>query len=242
MDPFETLDATAQAELVRRNEVTLQLVEAAIARIEARNPADNAVIIPLFEDARRAAAAPGLSDGPFRGVPFLLKDIGANQAGLPYYAGSRMLKAAGHRSDEGTVLGARFRAAGFITLGKTNTPELGSCPTTQPLSYGPTNNPSDLWSENSSLGGRLGGTVGLRVAGAALTPCPLSPCAGRGGAEGAALFIPRSGRRPYLPRARLLARAVAPRLPSPRGWSPSPTPTTAAAPRGCRRAGAASWD
>lgn len=126
MDPFETLDATAQAELVRRNEVTLQLVEAAIARIEARNPAVNAVIIPLFEDARRAAAAPGLPDGPFRGVPFLLKDIGANQAGLPYHAGSRMLKAAGHRSDEDTVLGARFRAAGFVTLGKTNTPELGS--------------------------------------------------------------------------------------------------------------------
>ncbi|MFN0146251.1 MAG: amidase [Dehalococcoidia bacterium] len=163
MDPFELLDATAQADLVRRNEVTpLELVDAAIARIEARNPAVNAVIIPLFEDARRAAASPGLPDGPFRGVPFLLKDIGANQAGLPYYAGSRMLKAAGHRSDEDTVLGARFRAAGFVTLGKTNTPELGSCPTTQPLSFGPTNNPWDL---SRSPSGSSGGSAAAVAAG-----------------------------------------------------------------------------
>ena len=141
---FVELDATAQAELVRTKQVSpLELVDAAIARIERHNPAINAVIWDRF-DAARVEAGGELPDGPFRGVPFLLKDIGANQAGLPYYAGTRALKAAGHASPVDSVLGARFRAAGLITLGKTNLPELGSCPTTQPLSYGPTKNPWDL--------------------------------------------------------------------------------------------------
>jgi amidase len=81
---LSTMDATAQAKLVRRKELTpLELVDAAISRIERVNPALNAVITPLYEDARAAAVSSDLPDGPFRGVPFLLKDIGAMQKGQP---------------------------------------------------------------------------------------------------------------------------------------------------------------
>src|SRR6476660_6843336 len=86
-DELAFLDATAQAELVRRGEVTpAELVDAAIDRIEAVNPQLNAVIIPLYDKARAVAAGP-LPDGPFRGVPFLLKDAVAHSAGDPYHCG-----------------------------------------------------------------------------------------------------------------------------------------------------------
>src|ERR1043166_9589726 len=89
---LSTLDATAQAELVRRGEVTpLQLVDAAIARIEAGNPRLNAVIIPLFERAPETAAR-ALPHGPFRGVPFLLKDLDVFSAGDPFHGGMRCLR------------------------------------------------------------------------------------------------------------------------------------------------------
>jgi amidase len=91
---LSTMDATAQAELVRGKELTpLELVDAEIARIEHLNPTLNAVITPLYEDAHAAAVSPDLPDGPFRGVPFLLKDIGAMQKGQPYYMGNRPAEA-----------------------------------------------------------------------------------------------------------------------------------------------------
>jgi len=93
LDELSTMDAIAQAELVRRRELTpLELVDAAIARIERVNPTINAVITSLFEEARAAAVSPDLPDGPFRGVPFLLKDIVTMQKGQPYYAGNRALR------------------------------------------------------------------------------------------------------------------------------------------------------
>ncbi len=163
IDELSTMDATAQAELVRRRELSpLELVDAAIARIERINPAINAVITPLFEDARKAAVAPDLPDGPFRGVPFLLKDIGAMQTGQPYYMGNKALRDLGFRSPFDTPLGARFRAAGFITLGKTNTPEFGMQSTTQPLAFGPTRNP---WALERSTGGSSGGSAAAVAAG-----------------------------------------------------------------------------
>ncbi len=144
INELSTMDATAQAELVRRREVMpLELVDAAIARIERMNPILNAVITLLFEEARAAAISPDLPDGPFRGVPFLLKDIGAMQKGQPYYMGNRALRDAGYRSPEDTALGARFRAAGFITLGKTNLPEFGAQTT---------NAAAGLWCNPQSLG------------------------------------------------------------------------------------------
>jgi amidase len=163
IDELSTMDATAQADLVRRRELTpLELVDAAIARIERVNPTLNAVITPLFEEAREAAVSPELPDGPFRGVPFLLKDIGAMQKGQPYYMGNRALRDAGFRSPADTPLGARFRAAGFITLGKTNLPEFGAQTTTQPLAFAPTHNP---WALDRSTSGSSGGSCAAVAAG-----------------------------------------------------------------------------
>ncbi|MBV8361670.1 MAG: amidase [Deltaproteobacteria bacterium] len=157
------MDATAQAELVRRKELTpLELVDAAIARIERVNPTLNAVIIPLYEDARAAAVSPDLPEGPFRGVPFLLKDIGAMQKGQPYYMGNRALHDADFRSPVDTPLGARFRAAGLITVGKTNLPEFGMQSTTQPLAFGATRNP---WALDRSTSGSSGGSCAAVAAG-----------------------------------------------------------------------------
>lgn len=159
MTDLSLLDATAQAELVATGEASpLELVEAAIADIEALNPKVNAVIHTEF-DAAREAAVGDISDGPFRGVPFLIKDIGANQAGLPAWLGNRVLKDIDHRATVDTELGRRFRSAGLITLGKTNLPELGSVPTTQPLSCGPTNNPWDLARSPAGSSGGAGAAV-----------------------------------------------------------------------------------
>jgi amidase len=170
LNELATMDATAQAELVRRRELTpLELVDAAIARIERLNPKLNAVITPLFDEARAAAASRDLPSGPFSGVPFLLKDIGAMQKGQPYYMGNRALRDARYKSPADTPLGARFRAAGFITLGKTNLPECGSQSTTQPLSFGATHNP---WDFDRSTSGSSGGSCAAVAAGHQLAKGP----------------------------------------------------------------------
>lgn len=163
MKELAYLDATAQAELVRRREITPgELVEAAIARIEKINPQLNAVIIPLFEKARAQAAASALPDGPFRGVPFLLKDLTCKSAGDPYHAGMRLLRELKWVADNDTYLAAKFRAAGFIFVGRTNVPELGPIPTTEPVAYGPTRNP---WDTTRSPGGSSGGSAAAVASG-----------------------------------------------------------------------------
>jgi amidase len=160
--PEPELDACGYAELVRRGETTpAELLEAAIERVEKHNPELNAVITPLYQEARAAARAP-LPDGPFRGVPFLLKDLGVEQAGQRYCMGNRALRDRGHRSPADSVLGARFRAAGLVTFGKTNTPEFGTVSTTQPLAFGPTRNP---WDPERSTGGSSGGSAAAVAAG-----------------------------------------------------------------------------
>jgi amidase len=157
-----TLDATAQADLVRRGEVTPgELIDAAIARIEKLDPRLNAVIIPLFDQAR-ARASGSLPDGPFRGVPFLLKDLDAYSANDPFHGGTRFLKAAGWVADQDSYLVERFRAAGFVNLGKTNTPEFGLHVTTEPESYGPSRNP---WNPEHSTGGSSGGSAAAVASG-----------------------------------------------------------------------------
>jgi amidase len=156
------LDATAQAELVRSGEASpAELVDAAIERIEALNPELNAVIHPLYEEGR-AEAAGELPDGPFRGVPFLLKDLGAAFAGQPLHLGMRALKEADFRAPIDSYLAQRFRAAGFVTIGKTNLPELGILPTTEPVAYGPSRNP---WDTGRSTGGSSGGSAAAVAAG-----------------------------------------------------------------------------
>jgi amidase len=162
-DDLSGLDATAQAALVARGEATpLELVDAAIERIEAVNPQLNAVITPLFDSARAEAASPDLPDGPFRGVPFLLKDLACHSAGHPFHEGMAFLKERGWVEPADTELAARFRAAGLIVTGKTNTPEMGILPTTEPLAYGATRNPWDL---TRSTGGSSGGSAAAVAAG-----------------------------------------------------------------------------
>ena len=155
-DDLARLDATAQAELVRGGEASpLELVDAAIERIEALNGELNAVIHPLFEKAREAAAGE-LPDGPFAGVPFLLKDLGAAFAGDPLHLGMRFLKEAGSERRSTPIWRSASATPGFVTVGKTNTPELGILPTTEPDAYGPTRNP---WDRARSPGGSSGGSA-----------------------------------------------------------------------------------
>jgi amidase len=160
-DDVAWLDATAQADLVARGEVTpTELVEGALARIDALNPDLNAVIFDRSEKALAESADDALPDGPFRGVPFLIKDAVAHTAGDPYHCGMRVLKDAGWVEPDDTWLAERFRRAGFVIVGKTNLPELASMVTTEPLAYGATRNPWDL---DRSAGGSSGG-AGAAVA------------------------------------------------------------------------------
>jgi amidase len=153
---FADLDATAQADLVRAGDVSpAELVDGAIASVEKLNPELNAVIHYQFELARERAAGP-LPDGPFRGVPFLLKDFAAHEAGQPFHEGLRVIKELGYVSESDTELVRRFKAAGFVTIGRTNTPELAILPTTEPEAYGATRNP---WDVTRSTGGSSGGSA-----------------------------------------------------------------------------------
>jgi amidase len=153
-------DATSLAALVRRGEVSsLDLVETAIGRIERLNPRVNGVIHRMDESARRTATAP-LPSGPFAGVPLLLKDLVSTVAGEPFRCGSRFLRhyVAPHDSE----LVRRYRAAGFVLLGKTNTPEFGLTPFTEPALFGPTRNPWDL---TRTSGGSSGGSAAAVASG-----------------------------------------------------------------------------
>ncbi len=157
------LDATALADLVRRKEVTpLELVDASIGRIERLDDGLGAVIHRHFERARSEAKGP-LPDGPFTGVPFLLKDLAAgNRAGDPHHWGTRFLRDAGYVAPTTSHLVERFDAAGLVTVGRTNVPELGAWTTTEPEAYGPTRNP---WNPEHSCGGSSGGAAAAVASG-----------------------------------------------------------------------------
>jgi len=163
-DPSELagLDATAQADLVRRGEVTAgELVDAAVAAAERLNPRLNAIIHPRYESARREADGE-LGGGAFAGVPMVVKDLGAQMAGEPHHMGTTALKAAGFVGPHDSALWRRFRDAGFVAIGRTNTPELGSTITTEPVAYGPARNP---WNLDHSTGGSSGGSAAAVAAG-----------------------------------------------------------------------------
>jgi amidase len=154
MNDFSHLDATAMAELVRRKEIKpIELVEAAIERIERLNPRLNAVVRPMYAEARELANSGAIPEGPFTGVPFLLKDLMAAYAGVPMTSGSRFLRDL--VPDHDSELVRRLRRAGLVVLGKTNTPELGVLPTTEPHLFGPCRNPWDL---GRTTGGSSGGS------------------------------------------------------------------------------------
>jgi amidase len=161
-DDLAVLDATAQAALVRDGELTpRELVDAALARIDRVNPQLDAVIHRRDERARAEADA-GPPDGPFRGVPVLVKDLDGSLAGEPLHLGNRMLRDLHHVADHDSTLFARLRAGGCLIVGKTNTPELGLLPTTESQAYGPARNPWDL---TRSPGGSSGGSAAAVAAG-----------------------------------------------------------------------------
>lgn len=175
------LDATGQAELVRQGDVSpAELVDASIAAIEKLNPEINAVIHERFDKARREAEG-DLPDGPFRGVPYVHKDHDGTNDGEPQHHGCRGLKRAGLVGVGDSNQARRFREAGFVALGRTNCPEFGLQPTTEPEAYGPTRNP---WDTGRSTGGSSGGS-------AAAVAARMVPM-GSGGDGGASIRWPAS--------------------------------------------------
>jgi amidase len=160
MNDIAFLDATAQAELVRSKQVKpIELVDGAIERIERLNPQLNAVITPMYDEARRVASGK-LPAGPFTGVPFLMKDLGAMYAGVRQAMGSAFMKDFVAPID--SELTRRQKAAGLIHCGKTNTPEFGLVPTTEPKLFGPSHNP---WKLDHTTGGSSGGSAAAVASG-----------------------------------------------------------------------------
>jgi amidase len=148
------LDCTALAELVRRREVEpIELVELSIARIERLDPGLGAVVTPMYDEARAATAA-GIPDGPFTGVPFLIKDLLGECAGVRHEGGSAFL--AGYVPPVDSELVRRYRQAGLVLIGKTSTSELGIGPTCEPAVARPTANP---WDPTRMAGGSSGGAA-----------------------------------------------------------------------------------
>ena len=157
---YRALDATSLAELVRRREVTAdELLDTALDAIRDFNPSLNAVVT-LFEDAARASIASGLPDGPFTGVPFAIKDLNATVEGVVTTNGSRAYSDALASGDSVAV--QRYRSAGLVLFAKTNTPEFGLCPSTEPALFGPTLNP---WDPGLSPGGSSGGAAAAVASG-----------------------------------------------------------------------------
>ena len=162
-DQTRWMDATEQASLVASGDVApSELLEAAIERIERIDGALNAVVIRWFDHARDVASSSELPSGPFRGVPFLLKDLFAEYAGQRISNGNVALKEAQFIPDADSTLVSRYRAAGLVIAGRTNSPELGSVPTTEPVAWGPTHNP---WDTTRTPGGSSGGAAAAVASG-----------------------------------------------------------------------------
>ncbi|GAB4400125.1 MAG: amidase [Microscillaceae bacterium] len=148
------LDGMAQAELIRKGEISPEeLLTTSIEAIERLNPQLNAVITPMYEQARQSIAQ-GLPEGPFRGVPFLLKDLLAFYKGVRCANGSKLLMS--YVADHDSTLTLRYKQAGLVILGRTNLPEFGILPTTEPEAFGPTHNP---WNLAHTPGGSSGGSA-----------------------------------------------------------------------------------
>lgn len=161
MQDYDSHDATALAALVARREVSPEeLLDTALARMAAVNPALNAVV-NLAEDTARAKIAAGLPDGPLRGVPFLLKDLGCEAVDYPSHNGSRLF--ANTRYARDSAIYERFAATGVVIFGRTTSPEGGVGPATEAAVYGgPTRNPWDL---TRTPGGSSGGSGAAVAAG-----------------------------------------------------------------------------
>jgi len=162
---YGNFDALGLAELVRTGQISpLELLDEALTRTATVNPRINAVI-HLMEGRARASIAAGVPDGPFRGVPFLIKDLMTAYAGEPMRCGSRLFREFVPPEDE--ELTRRYKAAGLVIFGKTNTPELGVTNVTEPELFGPTRNPWDLERTPSGSSGGSAAAVAARIVPAA---------------------------------------------------------------------------
>jgi amidase len=145
-------DAVGLAALIAAREVSAaEVVDAALARLEAVNPKLNAVTLSLA-DAARAAVKSGAPAGPLGGVPYLIKDLGAQVAGTPTTGGSWLMGDPPAAADSAIV--SAYRRGGLVIIGKTNTPEFGLEPVTEPARFGPSRNP---WNLERTPGGSSGG-------------------------------------------------------------------------------------
>jgi amidase len=176
---FDRYDGLGLAALVQKKEVSpSELCEEAIRRIEQVNPKLNAVITRMYDIARKAVLS-GIPEGPFGGVPFLLKDIIEEYAGVPLTMGSRAFRNYVPAQDSEMVV--RFKKSGVVILGKTNVPELGLLGVTEPELHGPTRNP---WNADHTPGGSSGGSAAAVASG-------MVPIAG-GNDGGGSIRIPAS--------------------------------------------------
>ena len=194
---WDALDAVGLAELIAAGQVSArEVTETAIDRIEALNPAVNAVIYKCYDEAL-AEMQSRTKRGPFHGVPYLIKDLHAPVKGMPLTNGSRFFK--GMVFDFDSTLVARLRAAGFVFLGRTNSPEFGLSASTEPRAYGPTRNP---WNRAHSAGGSSGG-AGAAVASGMLPVTHATDSAGSiripASANGLVGLKPTRGLNPYGP-------------------------------------------
>src|SRR5262249_7418738 len=146
---YVTHDALGLAALIQRGEVSpRELLDEAIACVERHNPTLNAVVIPMYEEARRQIDAGLPKDGAFRGVPFLLKDLSSPYAGVPLRGASSLYE--NNVPARHGELVARYLSAGLVVFGKTNSSEWGILPTTEPRRYGACKNP---WRLELTTGG-----------------------------------------------------------------------------------------
>ncbi|MBN1615631.1 MAG: amidase [Deltaproteobacteria bacterium] len=157
---YSLYDGLGLSELVRKGEVAAsELLEEAIDRVERHNGKINAVVYKFYDKARKEARRkPG--HRPFEGVPFLLKDLLGDCEGVPTRYGSRYIPAFPSTIDSELV--ARYKRAGLIPFGKTNAPEIGLPPITEPRLYGPARNP---WNTDYTPGGSSGGSAAAVAAG-----------------------------------------------------------------------------
>jgi amidase len=154
-DEYRREDAVGLAALIRKREVSAEeALDAALARCDQVNGKLNAVI-DRFDDEARSAIKSGLPDGPLRGVPFLIKDIGVWMKGHPTAAGSRLFKKSPPAAMDSELIAA-YRRAGLVLFGKTNTPEFGAAAVTESPAFGITRNP---WSPSHTCGGSSGGSA-----------------------------------------------------------------------------------
>ncbi|MDF1781659.1 MAG: amidase [Alcanivoracaceae bacterium] len=160
-DEYRQHDATGLAALIAKGDVTAtELLDIAIARADAVNPKLNGLIIPLYEQARQRANTP--LSGPLAGVPFLVKDLFQEIKDAPHYLGNKAAKALNNISTFDSTIVRRWKSAGLVPFGRTNTPEFGAKGITEPESFGATRNP---WNIEHTPGGSSGGSASLVAAG-----------------------------------------------------------------------------